>query len=267
MIVSHPRRVIPMPPYPDGPERLDQIETRWSLLRMAHQPSTTVACPARNALAMLYRRAIRAYVGALVADPQDADELSQEILVRLLSGNFHRADPARGRFRDMLKVAVANLVRSFWSKRGRRAGDLHDVSQLADGSDETADAQWLAGWRSTLLDNAWAALQDHERSHEGSIAYKVLRLRADYPDDDSPQLAERLSVALGRLVRPEALRQQLHRARWRFAQFLIAEVARSVEAPTPERVEEELIEVGLIDYVRDFLPPDWHETGELLAAS
>src|SRR5437763_16068673 len=101
-----------MPPHPGEPQRLDQIDTRWSLLRLAHQPSLTQAGPARNAVAMLYRRAIRAYVGALVSAEQDADELAQEVLVRLLSGNFHRADPQRGRFRDMLKVAVANLVRN-----------------------------------------------------------------------------------------------------------------------------------------------------------
>ena len=255
-----------MPPHPEEPQRLDQIETRWSLLRLAHQATLPQSGPARNELAMLYRRAIRAYVGALVSEQQDADELSQEVLVRLLSGNFHRADPQRGRFRDLLKVSVANLVRNFWSRKGRRAGDLHDVSQLADGAEDAADAQWLAGWRSTLLDNAWAALQNHERSHKGSITYTVLRLRADHPDDDSPQLAERLSTAVGKTVRADALRQQLHRARLRFAQFLIEEVARSVDPPTPERVEEELIEIGLIDYVRDFLPPDWHETGSLVEA-
>jgi hypothetical protein len=253
-----------MRPESDEPQRLDQIETRWSLLRLAHQPTPGVAGPARNALAMLYRRAIRAYVGALVVDQQDADELAQEVLVRLLSGNFHRADPERGRFRDLLKVAVANLVRNFWSRKGRRAGDLHDVARLADGAEDVADVQWLAGWRATLLENAWTALQSHERSHRGSIAYTVLRLRADNPDDDSPRLAERLSAVLGKPVRADALRQQLHRARLRFAQFLIEEVARSVHAPTPERVEEELIEVGLSDYVRDFLPPDWRETGSLV---
>jgi hypothetical protein len=30
-----------------------------------------------------------------------------------------------------------------------------------------------------------------------------------------------------------------------------------VGSSRPERIEEELIEVGLMEYVQDFLPPDW----------
>ena len=161
-------------------------------------------------------------------------------------------------------MAVTNLVRNFWAKKGRRAGDVHDVDQLMDSAGERADAEYLEGWCATLLDSAWTSLAGHERSNKGSIACTVLRLRVDNPDDDSPQLAGRLSAMLGKPVRPDALRQQFHRARLRFAEFLIEEVARSVDPPTPERVEEELIEVGLIDYVREFLPPDWRETGTLV---
>jgi len=182
--------------------------------------------------------------------------------VRLLGGGFQNANPERGRFRDLLKVSVVNLVRNNWSRKNRRPAQ-GGMEELADARLQSADVQWLAGWRATLLDNAWEGLRQHERLHKGSMVWTVLRLRADHPDDDSVQLAERLSAALGRPVRPDALRQQLHRARMRFAQLLLEEVARSVEPPTPERVEEELIEIGLMDYVRDFLPPDWRQTGEL----
>ena len=236
----------------DEADRFDQINTRWSLLRLAHQASPSLAGPARNTLALIYRRAIRGYVGALVSNPQDADELTQDALVRLLSGTFQNANPQRGRFRDLLKVSVVNLVRNFWSRKARHTLQ-EGVAELADGRLKAAEEQWLAGWRATLLDNAWKLLQQHERSQQGSMAWTVLRLRADHPEEDSSQLAARLSTALGRTMRADSLRQQLHRARHRFAQLLIEEVARHVEPPTPELVEEELIDIGLMDYVRDFL--------------
>src|SRR5215467_9141490 len=118
------------------------------------------------------------------------------------------------------------------------------------------DDQLLATWRRSLLDMTWSALEEYQRAHKGSVSFTLLRLRADFPDDDSEQLAARLSDVLGRKVRADAVRQQLRRARLRFAQLLLEEVARGLDDPTPERVEEELVEIGLMDYVGDFLPPD-----------
>ena len=48
-----------------------------------------------------------------------------------------------------------------------------------------------------------------------------------------------------------------------FAQLVVEEVARSLDWPVPEEVEQELVDLGLIKYVRDFLPPDWKTKGEL----
>jgi DNA-directed RNA polymerase specialized sigma24 family protein len=247
------------------PARLDEIATDWSLLRLAHQQTVTGAGPARDALALRYNGAIRGYVGALVKDAQDADELAQEALLRILRGDFARADPQRGRFRDFLKVAVHNLVRTYWNRKQRRAGKNVDVAQVAvaDAGDPFSDAEWTARWQRSVLQLTWSALETHQRDHPGSIAWTLLRLRADHPDDDSTQLAARLSEAIGRSVRPATLRQHLRRARLRFAQLLIEEVARGLDEPTPQRVEEELVEVGLLEYVRDFLPPDWRQRGEL----
>src|SRR6516225_9748112 len=100
----------PSPHPAHGPARLDEIPTQWSLLRLAQQNSFRVAGPARNTLALRYAGAIRSYVGAQVKDQQDADEVAQEVLVRIIRGDFAGADPQRGRFRDLLKVAVRNMV-------------------------------------------------------------------------------------------------------------------------------------------------------------
>src|SRR5262249_45870353 len=100
------------------PRRLDEIPTQWSLLHLAHHDSLA-AGEARNALVLRYAGAIRNYIGALVRDEQDADEVAQEVVVRLLRGQFAAASPERGSFRRMLMVAAHNLVRTYWEKQKR----------------------------------------------------------------------------------------------------------------------------------------------------
>jgi hypothetical protein len=89
----------------------------------------------------------------------------------------------------------------------------------------------------------------------------VLRLVLDHPEDDSEALAARISDSLGHPVRADAFRKQLSRARRVFARLLVIEVTRTLDYATPEKVEEELTELGLMRYVRRFLPPDWRLRG------
>src|SRR5688572_10163144 len=105
--------------------RLDGIETRWSLIRQAHASGQEkTAAEARAALVLRYARSVRHYVGAMVKDQEDADEVAQEVIVRLLQGNFAGADRDRGRFRDLLRAAVRNLVRDYWDRKKKRTAIL-----------------------------------------------------------------------------------------------------------------------------------------------
>jgi len=245
---------------------LDDIATRWSLLQLAHRDTVTVAGPARQALVLRYSQAIRNYAGALVGDDHDADELAQDVVVRLMKGDFGQPTPERGRFRDLLKVAVKNMVRNFWSRQKRRKKrniDVEDLATIEQRQDDLAESAWLSTWQNSVLGLAWQTLQQYQNSIPGNVSYTLLRLRADHPDVDTVNLTERLAEATGRSHRPDAVRQKLRRARLRFAQLLIEEVAASIDDPSPERVEEELADIGLIEYVRDFLPADWRQIGQL----
>ncbi len=240
-----------------NPSRIEAISTRWTLLQAAHGGSTTTAGEARNALVLRYTPAVRRYVGALLRNDDEADDLAQDVVLRLLGGDFAGADPARGRFRDLLKVAVRNMVRNHWSKQKRRRAADVDVDKLGVAAEGADEQSWLASWRRSVLDLAWNALQQEERKRAGSVAYTLLRLRADHPDDTSEQLAARLAEKTGKPMRADAVRQKLHRAREQFADVLLAEIARGLDPPTPERIEEELVDLGLIELVRDFLPEEW----------
>ncbi|HEY6564892.1 MAG TPA: sigma factor, partial [Pirellulaceae bacterium] len=225
--------------------RLDIIETQWSLVQRAHQGTMTSGNDARRSLVLRYSSAIRSYVKAMTRNEQETDEIAQDAVLRLLRGDFAGADPNRGRFRDLLKVAVRNMVRSHWDKEKRRQGVNYDVSLMQDTERESEGDPWLGNWRSNVLDLAWSALEQYQRTHAGSIAYTVLKLRADHPTWNSQELSNALSQALGQEVRPDALRQQLRRARVRFAEFVTQEVAHGLAEPTPDRIQEELICLGI----------------------
>jgi len=239
------------------PSRLEAIATRWTELQAAHLGSTTTGGEARKTLVLRYQPAIRRYIGAMVQDQQDAEDLSQDVMVRLLQGDFSGADPARGRFRDLLKVAVRNMVRNHWARSKRRKTVDFDVAGVDVPEEDADDGPWLVAWRRRVLDLAWNALKQRERERAGNVDYTLLRLRTEHPDDSSQQLADRLSEQLGKPFRADAVRQKLRRARLQFVDSLLAEVANGFEDPTPEMIEDELVSLGLMDLLRDLLPDDW----------
>lgn len=235
--------------------RIDMINTRWSLIRMAHGQQTGTV-EARKSLVMRYSSAIRKYLGAVTRNAEEADDLAQDVVVRMLNGDFAGADPNRGRFRDFLKTCIRNMARNYWSKKSRRKTANLDIDLLPLEDDSAESDPWIDAWQNNLLNLVWGELEHYQNTHTGSVAHSVLRLRVDFPDDSSEELADRLSAKIGKPVRADAARQQLKRARKRFAEMLIRQIADVVDNPTPERVEDELQAIGLYDQVREYLPDE-----------
>jgi len=226
-------------------------------VQRAHGHSLAGGNEARQYLVIRYSPAIRRYVRAMTRDEDQADEITQDVIVRLLQGDFAGADPSKGRFRDLLKTAVRNMTRNLWAKKKSRQSVDYDVTTVAGETDHVEEVAWAEGWQRQLLDLAWARLKEYQETHTGSMAHTILQLRTDFPDDSSEELAERLSQAIGKTARADQARQQLRRARVRFAEFLVSEVSDGIELPTAEKIEEELAELGLLDRIRDVLPPGW----------
>jgi len=109
------------------------------------------------------------------------------------------------------------------------------------------------------LKKAWDALQEQE-TRSGKLYYTVLRYRSENPGSSSAQMAQALSARLGKPLTDVAVRQTLHRARERFADLLVAEVARSLETEERERIEHELIDLELLSYCRSALQR-WGQQG------
>jgi RNA polymerase sigma-70 factor (ECF subfamily) len=240
---------------PDWNPRLSQLSTEWALVFQSHRGTPEQVAAAQAELMGRYAGAVHRYLLAALRDPEAASELDQEFALRFLRGDFHRADPSRGRFRDFVKRALRNLMidsRRRLRARPRPLGD--DLPEPADPVEEDGkfDQRFLASWRSELLARAWDALARLEE-RTGQPYHAVLRLRVEHPELHSSELAERLSAVLGRPLTAGGVRMALQRSRDRFVQFLMDEVAGSLSSPTSEDLEDELIAVGLMEYCRPAL--------------
>ena len=67
-------------------------------------------------------------------------------------------------------------------------------------------------------------------------------------------MAKRVSEMTGQELKPEAFRKQLSRARKRFADLIVQEVARTLVEPTLEGIKDELNCLDLMKYVEGYLP-------------
>ena len=113
------------------------------------------------------------------------------------------------------------------------------------------------------MQRAWAELLAYERKNPTGLAHTALKLSVEFPEDDSKALAARASKIAGTAVQPDTFRKQLSRARRLFAEFMVVETARTLEAPSAQLVEQELIDTGVMTFIKEFLPEDWRTRTEL----
>ena len=231
-------------------ERLSRITTHWTLVDAAHHAPEDegAAASARRELMRRYGGAAYRYLLGALKSPEAAEELLQDFSLRFIRGDFRRADPSRGRFRFFLKASLSHLIVDYRKRQRRRPLPL-----IADGPEAPdPERDFEQDWRDELLARTWEALAADESRGDRNY-YTVLRLRADHPEMPSHRLAERLEAQLGRPMTAAGVRQILHRARERFGELLLDVVARSLDGPDPERLEDELIELRLLVYCRPAL--------------
>lgn len=234
--------------------RLNQIPTQWSVVRQAHGDDSVRGNQAREALLERYGGAIYRYLLGALRNVEAAEELSQEFACRFLNGSLRGADPTRGRFRDYVKGVLYHLVVDYQRKQ-RRANSLG--SDLPEPGEECSlaaerDRAFLEAWRDEILARTWIRLEEVDRQ-QGQHYFTVLRYRAEHPDQSSSEMAQALTQLLAKPISAEAGRQTLKRARDRFTQLMLEEVAQGQDSATTESVTAELIDLGLYEYCRSSL--------------
>lgn len=217
---------------------LDQITTRW--------PSITD--PLRFVLR--YAPAIRRYLSVIVRDPHELEDVIQSFLLRVVEKGFSEGQVSTGRFRDYLKACVRNAALAHLRKK--RPGMASEAQLASLAAPDQGGREWDEEWRSTMLASAFEKLEEHERHAPDGRLHTVLCLARDHADADSPTLAELAAKRSGKPMTPEGFRKQLSRARAMLADLLADEARRTLDDPSPERVEEELAAVGLLEQVRSY---------------
>ena len=221
--------------------RIDGITTHWSVVKNTSN------------FTLRYAPAIRNYIAAMATNPSDVEDILQDFLFRVVKSGFHRDRIDDGKFRYYLKATIRNAVRSHYRRKSTNLQEETVLTQLPSRQHETLDDQWTAQWRECLLDRTWSALERYQNDSPNRLAYTILKLSTDFPQETSAQLAIRATQLAGRPISGDSFRQQVHRSRKKFAELLIDEVVATLDQPSTADVEAELIDVELIGYVRDFL--------------
>lgn len=235
--------------------KLNQIATLWSVVRQAHADPGEPGRAAKQALLERYSGAVHRYLLGAVRNADVAEELAQEFACRFLHGDLKGADRERGRFRDFVKGVLFHLVADYHNKAKRQPNQLAS-EDFEPGADcalaAERDEAFRRSWRDDLLARAWDALQRVETENHQPF-YTVLRFRAANPGLPSSQMAEKLSELMGKPLTAPGVRKTLERARERFGDLLLDEVSQAIDNPSQEAVEEELADLGLLEYCRPAL--------------
>lgn len=220
----------------------------WTVLRDAHGELSDQATDAQRVLLERYGGAIYRYLLAAVRDPHIADDLTQEFSYRLVKGAFKHVDPGRGQFRMYIKTVLFRMVSEHRKNRAREPqGQLFESQaiEVANAGQDQTDQQWIESWRDELLARAWESLMANN-----AVFYAILKLKSENPKMGSAEMSERITAQIMKPMSADNVRQTLRRARDQFAAYLIDEVAGSLDDPSVEAVESELIDLKLLGYCR-----------------
>ena len=219
---------------------LNRISTRWTAI---NNPTLFVK---------RYGRAIRKYIATLVHDPNDAEEVEQEFMLRMVQKGFHTADANKGKFRYYLITIIRNATTQWLCRRNQVPLSIEGLEQMPVS--EHSQLEWTSDWRKCILKAAWKTLDKYQKRTTNNLFCTVLRASAQYPEDDSTTLAKKVSKLTNQQLTPEGFRKQLSRARKRFADLIVQEVARTLVEPTLEGIKDELNCLDLMKYVEGYLP-------------
>lgn len=248
--------------------RLVEMSTVWTTLLRAHGGPVLAEAEAQQRFMERYHGAVSRYLLTALKDRDAANELFQEFSLRFIRGDFRNVDPTRGRFRDYLRTALLNLIRD-WRKRqaDRREIAASDGLETVEANvgPSASEVQFEQHWREELIALAMSAL-DQEQQRGGQPFYTVLRFGLDHPKMNSRETAQHLNDELKpqRPFTDTSVRKTLQRAREKFADLMIDEVARSLGEPPVAELEQELIELKLlaIPYCRSALDRRWILQGD-----
>ena len=229
----------------ETPKPLAQISTAWSVVLRAKDG---VQIPTEEVASFFsrYHGAVYRYFLTATRNSDVAEELTQDFAVRFLRGDFSNVHPDRGRFRDFLRVSLANQLRDFQRRQKVRSVNepLHEEPMDHDAA--TAES-FNENWRDEILAQTWTALERHQET-TGQMFFLALKLKAVESELSSAELARLYSQRIQVETSDEAFRKILQRSRRRFGELLLNIIADTLAVPTREELQRELAELKLLVY-------------------
>jgi DNA-directed RNA polymerase specialized sigma24 family protein len=208
--------------------------TRWSVVlscaQTGEQPDA--AQRALTELCRVYWRPVFALICRRGHSVTDAQDLTQDFFVMLLKGNLlSLADPARGRFRSLLRTAVENFLndKQHLARRQKRGGRMQFVAWdewMAEAPSQLSiHGQELKSWPAErIFDVRWAATMVEQALR------RLFTTLSKYLSLERVEISyATLSASLG--VSEAVIKRVLHQLRVRYRTILREEVAQTVANP------------------------------------
>jgi len=205
---------------------VEMPSTMWTLLTRAREGNAGEL----DFLLRQYRPPVLAFVRSLVRDPEEAEDVTQEVFVTVLQdGVLAKADRLKGRFRSLLLAVARHVVSERWRartalKRGGNqrplsldrvdaAGDLPLRNQIEAPA---ADLEFDTLWVDNLIRIGMNRLRE-QSAKEGTsyfdALFAVVNDGAAYAE-----IAERMGVSI------HDVKNYVHQARLRLRRYLLQEI-------------------------------------------
>jgi RNA polymerase sigma-70 factor (ECF subfamily) len=220
--------------------------THWTVILAARDDSESQGA-ALEELCQGYWLPVYAYIRHRGLPEEEARDLTQSFFLRFIDRQFLRqVDPAKGRFRSFMMVAVNHHLanerdRALTVKRGGRITFVPLDAETTAGpvlrlrsSEADPLKAYERGWALTVMNRAWECLRAefcarHDGGHWTALAPHLSA------DDEAPAYAT-TAQHLGRSI--GAVKMAVRRLRQRYAELVRDEVARTVT--TPGDIEAEI---------------------------
>jgi len=200
-----------------------------------------------------YQKAIRKFLQKLIGGP-GAEQVAAQVFELFLRGHYQKKwKPAKGRFRDYLKVSLRNAAYNYRDRNPSRKEITGLVDQLEDRSGEVW-AHLDNELRQKVLEHAFKALKKQKKTgpkDSWPTLISLMKVNAE-KQEPAPQLKflrEQLGIDAKDEKRNQSLRKQVERARDQLAKLIWNAGQELVSSDSPERVAEELRALGLWSYI------------------
>jgi RNA polymerase sigma factor (sigma-70 family) len=230
------------------PDAAGFAATRWTLVLAAADGRVAPrAAEAMEELCRLYWYPLYAYVRRRGHEAHEAEDLTQEFFLRLLTKDFLAGvDRRKGKFRAFLLAALKHFLANEQDRRQaqKRGGGKVVISldglkaesryQLEPAHSLTAEKLFERQWAIAVLDRVLRRLQT-EFAAEGkqTLFERLKRFLAS-----GRQPGGYAEVAAELRMTEEAVKTAVHRLRRRWRQLLRDEIAQTVAGP--EEIDEEI---------------------------